>query len=92
MQNRFIESFNGKFRDECLNEHWFTSLEEVRKLIAEWRVNYNEERTHSSLNYKTPKEFADANLVLGTCGKQKPFPTGPPESTTTKKPLHLTCS
>lgn len=77
MQNGFIESFNGKFRDECLNENGFTSLEEARKLIAKWRVHYNEERPHSSLNYKTPKEFAEANIVLGTCGKQKSFSTSP---------------
>jgi putative transposase len=68
MQNGFIESFNGKFRDECLNEHWFTSLEEARKIIGDWRVHYNEERPHSALGYKTPKEFAEsgANLQSAT--------------------------
>lgn len=63
MQNGFIESFNGKFRDECLNEHWFTSLEEARRIIEDWRVHYNESRPHSALGYKTPKEFAE---MVGT--------------------------
>lgn len=58
-ENAFIESFNGKFRDECLNENWFLSLEEVRRTIEEWRIDYNENRPHSSLGDLTPKEFAD---------------------------------
>lgn len=58
-ENAFIESFNGKFRDECLNENWFVSLEEVRKTIEAWRIDYNENRPHSSLGNLTPKEFAD---------------------------------
>ncbi len=57
-QNAYIESFNGKFRDECLNEHWFTSLPHARSLIATWRKDYNEQRPHSSLDYATPAEFA----------------------------------
>ena len=57
-QNAFIESFNGKFRDECLNEHWFTSLAEARVLVAAWRRDYNECRPHSALAYLTPAEFA----------------------------------
>lgn len=57
-QNAYIESFNGKFRDECLNEHWFTSLAEARILIAAWRRDYNENRPHSALDYQTPAEFA----------------------------------
>lgn len=58
-QNAYIESFNGKFRDECLNEHWFASLAEARALIAAWRRDYNEARPHSSLGYLTPAEFAE---------------------------------
>lgn len=58
-ENAFIESFNGKFRDECLSEHWFLSIEDVRKTIEEWRIDYNENRPHSSLGNLTPKEFAD---------------------------------
>jgi len=57
-QNAYIESFNGKFRDECLNEHWFTSLPHARDLIAIWRQDYNEHRPHSALGYATPAEFA----------------------------------
>lgn len=57
-QNAFIESFNGRFRDECLNDHWFTSLAEARILIAAWRRDYNQHRPHSALDYQTPAEFA----------------------------------
>lgn len=57
-QNAYIESFNGKFRDECLNEHWFTSLAHARALIAAWRQDYNEQRPHSALNHLSPAEFA----------------------------------
>lgn len=57
-QNAYIESFNGKFRDECLNDHWFTSIHHARQLIAEWRRDYNEQRPHSALGYQTPAEVA----------------------------------
>lgn len=57
-QNAYIESFNGRFRDECLNDHWFTSLPQARILIAAWRRDYNQHRPHSALNYQTPAEFA----------------------------------
>ncbi|MCE2004233.1 IS3 family transposase [Enterobacter asburiae] len=57
-QNGFIESFNGRFRDECLNEHWFSDIVHARKTINDWRLDYNECRPHSSLNYQTPAEFA----------------------------------
>jgi putative transposase len=63
-QNGFVESFNGKLRDECLNEHWFRDVAEAQELIEEWRVDYNEKRPHSSLNYLTPAEFV-AILPLG---------------------------
>lgn len=58
VQNAYIESFNGKFRDECLNQHWFLNLEEARFEIEKWRKDYNENRPHSSLRMKTPNEFA----------------------------------
>ena len=58
MQNAYIESFNGKFRDECLSQHWFISLEEARSVSEEWRVDYNERRPHRSLQQQTPAEFA----------------------------------
>jgi putative transposase len=51
---------NGRFRDECLNQHWFTSISEAREIIEDWRVDYNTERPHSSLKYQTPVEFAAA--------------------------------
>ena len=57
-QNAFIESFNGRFRDECLNDHWFTTLAEARILISAWRQDYNQCRPHSALDYLTPAEFA----------------------------------
>jgi len=58
MQNGYIESFNGKFRDECLNEHWFETLQQARTEIAIWRQDYNEVRPHSSLGRIPPAEFA----------------------------------
>ena len=57
-QNAYIESFNGRFREECLNLNWFTSLAEAERIIEDWRIDYNQNRPHSSLNYQTPEEFA----------------------------------
>lgn len=57
-QNAFVESFNGTIRDNCLNEHWFASLREARRLIEAWRIDYNTIRPHSSLDGATPEEFA----------------------------------
>jgi putative transposase len=57
MQNGFIESFNGKFRDESLDRHWFTSLDDATATIATYRRHYNTERPHSSLGNRTPAEF-----------------------------------
>ena len=57
-QNGYIESFNGKFRDECLNEHWFLDLPDTRITVEDWRRDYNENRPHSSLGDQTPAEFA----------------------------------
>jgi putative transposase len=58
MQNGYVESFNGRFRDECLNANWFLSLAQARTTIETWRCDYNGERPHSSLDYRTPNEFA----------------------------------
>ena len=58
-QNAFIESFNSKLRDECLNEHVFRDLAEARQIIEAWRYDYNWFRPHSSLGARTPREFAD---------------------------------
>jgi putative transposase len=57
VENAYIESFNGRFRDECLNENWFLTLEHARRIIEKWRIDYNNERPHSSLGYLTPEEF-----------------------------------
>ena len=58
MQNGFVESFNGRLRDECLNEHLFTNLRHARQIIAAWRIDYNTNRPHTSLDGLTPLEFA----------------------------------
>lgn len=58
-QNGRVESFHGRLRDECLSVSWFQNLFDARRKIAAWRKEYNEERPHSSLGYKTPKEFAE---------------------------------
>lgn len=66
-QNGYIESFNGKLRDECLNESLFISLQEAKKLVEEWRDEYNEQRPHSSLKGKTPSEVArEEKKLTGT--------------------------
>lgn len=57
VQNAFVESFNGRLRDECLNQHWFRSLNHAREEIARWRHHYNTQRPHSGLGYRTPMEF-----------------------------------
>lgn len=56
--NAMIESFNRSFRDECLNIHWFLSLDDAREKIEKFRVEYNEFRPHSSLDNLTPNEYA----------------------------------
>ena len=60
MQSGHVESFNGRFRDECLNMNWFINLSDARRKIEAWRKEYNKERPHSSLDYRTPDEFAKA--------------------------------
>ena len=59
MQNGFVESLNGRFRDECLNEHLFANLPAARRIIEEWRIDYNARRPHTSLGGLTPNEFAN---------------------------------
>ena len=58
-QNAFVESLNGRFRLECLNQHWFRTLDEAKEIIEKWRYHYNNERPHSTLNYMTPVAFAN---------------------------------
>jgi putative transposase len=58
VQNAFVESLNGRFRDECLNEHLFRGLPMARRIIEAWRIDYNGLRPHTSLGGLTPNEFA----------------------------------
>ena len=60
IENCFVESFNGKFRDECLNTHWFLSLNDAKRIIEAWRQDYNGVRPYSSLDNRTPTEYARA--------------------------------
>ncbi len=69
-ENGFTESLNGKVRDECLNEHWFSTVAEAREILADWQHDYNTVRPHSSLNYRTPAE-ASAGLRQA-CERTKP--------------------
>lgn len=61
VENAFIESFNGRLRQECLEQHWFIDLEDARRTIEAWRVSYNTNRPHSGLGGQTPAEFATRN-------------------------------
>ena len=72
IENAYVESFNGKFRDECLNEHWFVSLADAKAIIETWRVDYNTVRPHASLGQLTPAAYAAAacanpKLACGAC-------------------------
>ena len=66
VENAFIEAFNGRLRDECLNVHQFTSIEDARAKIEAWRVDYNQRRPHSSLGHLTPNEFAAQRQEIAT--------------------------
>jgi putative transposase len=70
IQNAHVESFHGRLREECLRVSWFKNLFDARIKIADWRKEYNEERPHSSLGYRTPAEFAQA---AQSCGKDADF-------------------
>jgi putative transposase len=85
-QNGYVESFNGKLRDECLNVSWFENLFDARRKIAAWRVEYNEERPHSSLGYRTPAEFA---RQLAACSGSVPLRGTPPEQGVPVPGLHV---
>jgi putative transposase len=75
-QNAYIESFNSKFRDECLNQNWFTNLEDAQMTVEQWREDYNTVRPHSSLGYMTPREYAASQASL----RSAPPPSGCPEN------------
>ena len=68
VQNAFVKSFNGWFRDACLDEHWFTSVNDARRTIEAWRRHDNEERPHSALGYKPPAVFARSAGALEPFG------------------------
>jgi putative transposase len=73
MQNGHVESFHGRLRDECLNASWFRTLNDVRQTLEQWREEYNCERPHSSLAYRTPREFSIA-LACGDVESKQRFP------------------
>jgi len=87
IENAYVESFNGKFRDECLNEHWFVNLVDAKEVIERWRVDYNTVRPHSSLNGATPEQFARI-----TEGARRLAPARPDEENENPKPEALTLS
>lgn len=70
-QNAYVESFNGKFRDECLSLHWFTSITDAKEKIEAWRMDYNTCRPHSSLNHQTPEEFVQCLKHVADCDTMK---------------------
>ena len=77
MQNGFVESFNGRLRDECLNEHLFSSYTHARRIVEAWRADYNTRRPHTSLDGLTPAEFAARGGSLELCmgSATRPLPT-----------------
>ena len=79
-QNAFVESFIGRFRDECLNQHWFGSLVEAARVIEAWRQHYNRERPHSALGYEPPERFAHRLGALGLDESPHPSPALAPAS------------
>jgi putative transposase len=81
MQNGRVESFQGKFRDECLNVNWFRNLWEAREKVASWRREYNQTRPHSSLGYETQEAFAASESAP---------PASPPTLAGTSKPRENT--
>ena len=71
-QNAADESFNGKFRDECLSLEWFRHRIDATHVIEQWRRHYNEVRPHSSLGYQTPAEFKQQTPMVGACLTEGP--------------------
>jgi transposase InsO family protein len=91
IENAYVESFNGKFRDECLNEHWFLSVAEAQQIIEAWRVDYNTVRPHRSLGQQTPAAYAAAACAgpaagWGACSAAA---LGTPEQRTKSEGLSL---
>ena len=71
VENAMIESFNGRLRDECLNTHWFTSLDDAKTTIEAWRNEYNEDRPHSALDGLSPFEFQRAQGLMQSTDRVK---------------------
>jgi putative transposase len=76
--NPFIDSFNGCFRDECLNAHWFLSLEDAQETMEAWRMEYNGYRPHSSLDDLTPNEFVNRYMKDEASKEKEGLPAAPP--------------
>jgi putative transposase len=87
IENAYVESFNGKFRDECLNEHWFVSVADAKATIELWRIDYNTVRPHSSLDGATPTQFAKIAE-----GARRLTPARPDKENDDRKPEDLTLS
>ena len=78
VQNAYIESFNSRFRDECLSQHWFASLSHMHSVIDNWRNDYNHHRPHSTLGYVPPAVFAArCRQLAGGCAPNPASPTMP---------------
>jgi putative transposase len=81
-QNAFVESYNGKFRDACLNEHWFLTIDDARRIIESWRIHYNTVRPHSSLGNRTPEQFRlnsnspSRSEIIAPCEQRQGCPDG----------------
>lgn len=84
MQNGSIESFNGRFREECLDQSWFTSLAEARRVIEAWRLDYNQQRPHTSLRMRTPAAFAAARPFIKQPGGPR---ASEPDTASTPDPV-----
>jgi putative transposase len=82
MQNGFIESFNGRLRDELLNETLFSTLDQARMALATWREDYNNSRPHSQLGWRTPNEFAKTFPRRGTALRNPTRSAQSPDATT----------
>jgi putative transposase len=67
-QNGLVESFNGRFRDECLNANWFLNVRSARRIIESWRLDYNDQRPYNLMAYRTPNELAALFSQAGQTG------------------------
>ncbi len=82
IENCFVESFNGRFRDECLNVHWFLDLADARRRIEIWRVDFNTVRPHSSLGYRSPSPASGEAGLQPTASTSAPLPPPTQETAT----------